>query len=139
MIKITPLIFLTLLILSCTGKENLNAKAVDEAKEYAISWISLLDNGTYDEAYSQTASYFKSKVSANEWSVSMKNTRDVVGGVKRRFLALTSYKTNLDNAPIGEYVILRYHTAFEKLEASTETLTMLKEGNVWKPTGYYIR
>jgi hypothetical protein len=51
----------------------------------------------------------------------------------------SDYHTTLPGAPDGEYIVIRFKTAFENKSESIETVTQIKDGDQWKVSGYFIK
>jgi hypothetical protein len=125
-----------LLTIASTGNSQ-------EKEEPAISaaekWLALVDEGKYEESWEAASGYFRGAVKKEEWESSMVGVRKPLGDVITRELGSSEYRISLPGAPDGEYVVIRFDTSFENKASSVETVTPVKEGDVWKVSGYYIR
>lgn len=109
------------------------------ARVAAEKWLALLDAGEYGKAWDGCAQLFRQRVTRQQWVESLPPTRSAFGALKERRGEAATYKTSLPGAPDGEYVTVRFVTKFEKKEGAEELLTLVLEGGVWRPTGYFIR
>jgi len=106
----------------------------------AQNWLALVDAEKYAASWQDTAEYFKSAVSEDQWTQSMTAFRKPLGKVLSRTLASQNYTKTLPGAPDGEYVVIQYRTSFERKAVSIETVTpMLDADGVWRVSGYYIK
>lgn len=120
-------------------------RAQNESKQNAGvaaagKWLSLVDTGQYAESWRQAAAYFRQAVTEKKWEESLEAFRKPLGKLEARRLQTSAYKTALPGAPDGEYVVMRFHTAFERKKSAVETVTMVREEDGdWRADGYYIR
>ena len=76
--------------------------AVEQANKAAAAWLKLVDDGKYQDSWSQASSFFKDRVSAGKWTEMVTLARKPLGaGVSREF-SLAHYSTSLPVAPDGE-------------------------------------
>jgi len=120
------------------------AASVVEAKEAAAQaaaekWLALLDRGEFGKAWDETAKLFRERVKRQQWVDGLPATRKPFGSMKSRKFELAVYKTSLPGAPDGEYVTMRFITAFEKKSDAEELLTLALEDGAWRATGYLIK
>ncbi len=110
------------------------------AEESAQSWLALVDNGDYGQSWEQASSFFKSKVSRDQWEKAMQQARAPLGKPINRTLMGSMYQTELPNAPKGEYVVIQYKTNFSNTGTAIETITpMLDKDGKWRVSGYYVK
>lgn len=115
-------------------------KPEELAQKSAEAWLALTDSGKYGESWEQAASFFKDKVSRDQWIGSMTAYRSPMGKVLSRTLKGASYRTSLPNAPAGEYVVIQYNTSFQNQKDAIETVTpMLDKDGKWRVSGYYMK
>ena len=119
---------------------QLQQKPEELAQKSAEAWLALTDGGKYGESWEQAASFFKDKVSRDQWIGSMTAYRSPMGKVLSRTLKGASYRTSLPNAPAGEYVVIQYNTSFQNQKDAIETVTpMLDKDGKWRVSGYYMK
>jgi len=110
------------------------------ASKAAVSWLSLVDSGKYAESWKQASSLFRDKVTAAQWEEAVRSARGPLGPVESRKLVTAQFTRTLPGAPDGEYVLLRYETAFQKKKSGAETVTPMKDKDgVWRVSGYFIQ
>ncbi|MDM3872191.1 DUF4019 domain-containing protein [Porticoccus sp. W117] len=108
--------------------------------EAALAWLAVVDSGKYEESWHQTAPFFQSKVSSEQWKKAVDNVRTPLGkSVSREIISATAH-TSLPNAPKGEYVVVKIAARFENKETATETITVTKtQSGDWRVVGYFIK
>ena len=110
------------------------------AEKSAQNWLVLVDSGHYGESWQEAATFFQSKISKADWQTALKQVRTPLGSVRERTLLGSIYKSDLPNAPKGEYVIVQFKTKFATKGAFVETVTpMLDEGGNWRVSGYFVK
>lgn len=102
-------------------------------------WLGLIDRGEYAKAWEECARLFRERVTREQWVDSLPTTRAPFGAVKSRKVELAAYNTSLPGAPDGQYVTVRFRTAFDKKDNAEELVTLTWENDAWRPTGYFIR
>ncbi|MCE5266291.1 MAG: DUF4019 domain-containing protein [Planctomycetaceae bacterium] len=114
--------------------------AEKRAVEAADAWLVLVDQGQYARGWESAASYLKEAAERRDFVQKLGDTRKPLGAVKSRTLVSKSYTTNPPGEPEGQYVILRYKTAFERKAATEETITVrLEKDKKWRVWRYTIK
>lgn len=106
----------------------------------ATSWLEAVDRGHFGQSWEDAAVVFKEAIPRTQWEKSLQEARGALGPLVSRKLASATYTRALPGAPPGEYVVIQYHSRFEKLPLATEVVTPMrdKEG-AWRVSGYFIR
>ncbi|NQT93038.1 MAG: DUF4019 domain-containing protein [Lentisphaerae bacterium] len=116
-----------------------NPEAEKAAVGAAREWLELVDDGLYVESWQDSAAFFRAVVTSGQWVRAMDGTRRPLGGTASRQVRGSRYRTTMPGAPDGEYVIIRFDTAFANKKKSVETVTPMLENGTWRVSGYYIR
>ena len=116
--------------------EKAEEKAAIDAAEH---FLQLIDSGQYQESWQQTAPFFQSQVSQEQWADQLQNVRPLFGATEKRSIKSTRHATSLPGAPDGEYFVLQFDTVFEKKKGTIETVTMTQADGQWQVAGYFIR
>jgi hypothetical protein len=116
----------------------------EESKEKATTaaraWLQLVDQGKYAESWESAASFFKSRVTKEQWIQQIELARKEFGPVSQRSLKMHEYTTEMPGAPDGHYVIIQFNTSFEKKQSAVETVTpLLDSDGKWRVSGYFVR
>jgi hypothetical protein len=118
------------------GETDKEKAAVSAAEE----WLTMVDQGKYQESWKEAAQYFKNAVTEQQWEQSLQAVRKPLGKLIYRNVKSKIYKTSLPGAPEGEYVVIRFETSFENKKSAMETVTPMMDTDAkWRVSGYYIR
>ncbi len=110
------------------------------AQDAADSWLALVDAGKYSQSWNEAASFFKQKVTAEQWESAVKSVREPLGKLESRKLKHSQYTKTMPGAPDGEYVILQFDSSFANKKAAIETVTPMKDKDgKWRVAGYFIK
>jgi hypothetical protein len=125
---------------SQTDSQIQNEQAITEAIASAQSWLKIVDDGQYEQSWSQAAEFFRKNVSREQWMTALNGVRKPLGKVISRKVQNSTYTTTLPGAPDGQYVVIQFETSFENKQNAVETVTpMLDSDGQWRVSGYYIR
>jgi len=106
----------------------------------AEKWLAMADAGNYAESWTETAGYFRNAVTPEKLTQSLKAVREPLGRVISREVKSTTYATSLPGLPDGEYVVIRFETAFENKKSAVETVAlMIDKDGAWRACEYRIR
>ncbi len=125
--------FLSLLVISSC------AHASEAVEDDAIRWLTVVDDGQYEQSWLEAAEMFRAQVSQPEWNSALEAVRSPLGPVLTRSLSQRSEHTVLPGAPEGSYVVLVYRTDFTSKAGAQETITLALSGENWRVAGYFIR
>ncbi len=120
--------------------EGDKAMAKTDAAKAGLDWLAVVDAGDYGAGWDAAASVMQDGIPKDQFSQQVGAARGPFGAVKSRSFASAEYKTTLDGAPDGEYVILTFETVFENKAAAVETVTPTVDWDgAWKVSGYYVK
>jgi hypothetical protein len=112
----------------------------DQALQAAEEWLELVDQGKYEESWTEAAALFKSAVTAEQWENAISAARRPFGSLISREVRSSVYTTSLPGAPDGEYFVIQYNTSFSNKERAVETVTpMMDEDGTWRVSGYFVK
>jgi hypothetical protein len=109
------------------------------AEKAAAQWLSLLDQKEYAQTWQDASVIIRQQVKVNDWVQSFSQLHQQFGRMQSRRLQSAHYTSDLPDAPAGEYVVLQYHTVYEKKGPAIETVTPTFEKGQWRVSGYYIK
>ncbi|PZO89435.1 MAG: LuxR family transcriptional regulator [Sphingomonas sanxanigenens] len=110
------------------------AAANAEAVAFARQWLTLLDQGRWDESYQATGAAFQKQNTVEVWaSVSEKVRRPLGAAISRSFLS----QENLPAPPAG-YEVIKFRTRFASKGETVETVTLERENGDWRVVGVTI-
>ena len=110
------------------------------AQEAAEKWLALVDGSKDAESWEQMSAPFKKEVSKRKWKSTIGGIRQPLGKPVSRKLKSAEYTKELAGAPEGEYVVVRFDTAFEHKPATVETVTLvLGQDLIWRVSSYAVK
>ena len=113
-----------------------------EAKKIGAStaeqWLTFVDGGKYDEAWSAAGPTFKSGVTREDWAKKVRGAREPLGAVVDRTLQAARFSETLPGAPDAQYVLATYVTDFANKKKAAETVVTVQDAGGWKVAGYWI-
>lgn len=115
-----------------------NEQAVEAAKQAAQDWFVLLDADKYKATWEEGATFFKSKISAEQWAAQIRRAHRSLDSLQSRSLAAARYTTSMPNAPEGEYVFAQYRATYGD-QNTVETVSLKKDQGEWRVAGYFIK
>ncbi len=114
-----------------------NLKAATDAAE---QWLALVDSGQYANSWDEASSFFKEKITKEDWIKALNNVRSPLGNMESRQFKGAEYRTQVPKAPPGKYFIIQYQTKFSGGGRIIETITpMLDKDGKWRVSGYYVK
>ena len=125
-----------------TGNQDSLTHADDEqaAVQIAETWLTLIDEGKYEESWDESSSMFKNSVTKEQWVETMRINRPPLGKVLQRNVKTKSYETNVPGKPDREHVAIQFQTKFENKAIGIQTITPAKDSDgVWRVWGYFIK
>jgi len=138
--KMKPNYYVLKKVAATVPQQTQNEQATTAAIEAAKSWLKLVDDGAYDQSWTESAEYFKNNVSEDKWERAIEPVRKPLGKVLSREVKNSTYTTEVPGAPDGKYVIIQFETSFENKRSAVETVTpMLEPDGQWHVSGYYIK
>jgi len=110
------------------------------AQTAAEKWLTLVDAGKSDESWQAMSAPFKKEVSKRKWKSTIEEIRQPLGKRAARKLKSTEYTKHLAGAPEGEYVVVKFDSAFAGKPLAVETVTLvLGDDLVWRPSSYLVK
>jgi hypothetical protein len=134
---VVALVAITQLAIAAESKPVDATKAAISAAEH---WLSLVDGKKYDDSWKESATFFRSKVSQQQWNSMLEQTRSPLGNSIHRAVTSSQPMTTLPGAPNGKYVIIQFKASFQNRKDAIETVTpMLEKDGTWHVAGYFIK
>lgn len=109
------------------------------AQRAAESWLDLVDHAMYETSWDSAATSMQRAVPRTQWRDVLLQARAPYEPFGARRLLSRQYTTALPKAPPGEYVVLQFATVVNDGHTVTETVVPMREGGVWRVSGYFIR
>ena len=111
-----------------------SAAAESEVMRSARRWLALVDERRWNESWSATGQTFRESNTSEIWASVSEEGRVPLGGVISRIAA---GEEDVPAPPSG-YRMVKFRTTFENKPEATETLTLVRDGDVWRVVGYII-
>ncbi len=110
------------------------------ATDAMFSWLKTIDEDDYVGSYEAASALFKKKVTREQWTAALEQTRKPLGAVKSRTLASAALLDGLPDGTKGTFVLAQFNSEFANLAHAIETVTFEREaGGAWRASGYFIR
>ena len=136
-VRYAVLLVATATCIAIFAADNEDVKAANDA---AQQWLALVDQARYGQSWDEASSYFRQKVTKEQWVQMVTKERGPRGKVESRQFKLAELKTDVPDAPPGKYMVMQYRTKFSDAGAMIETITpMLDKDGKWKISGYVIK
>lgn len=110
-----------------------------QATAAAEQWLALIDAGQFEQSWQAAAPIFKAAVTQSQWRNSLEGVRKPLGTLVSRSVKNARFTKSLPGAPDGEYVVIQFSTTFSNKQRAIETVTPMRNGGVWKVSGYFIK
>jgi len=133
---ITILSFL-FIFTGCSSKISPDEEA--SVVEAARAWLSLVDENKYEASWTACAAFLKKEVEKKRWVDTLTEIRKPKGALVSRQVTSTEYRTDLPNAVLGKYLIIKFKTSFANQPAAVESITQMREKDgIWRVVGYQL-
>jgi hypothetical protein len=113
---------------------------VEQASVAATAFLDLLDNGNFEEAWRQSATFMREDVPLEDWLAQLDQVRSQVGALRERNQSDVNYtKEQIEGIPEGEYISFFYTSRFDHHATARERVTLYHEAATsWRVAGYFI-
>jgi hypothetical protein len=116
------------------------AEPVDDARASAMAWLARIDMADYEASWNSAAQVFQRAISSAAWRQAADAARAPLGKLRQRREQSATFTRALPGVPDGEYVVLKFDSAFESKAQAVETAVAVREGDgAWKIAGYFIQ
>lgn len=104
-----------------------------EATRAAQHWLELGDSGLWDDGYRATGASFQAHNTSAKWTEVSLKVREPLGALKSRVLI------SADDVPSQQgYQMVKFRSSFAAKPEAIETVSLVREGGVWKVAGIYL-
>lgn len=120
--------------------QQADTAAVRLATAATQAWLTIVDEGRYDESWSAAAPAFQQAITKPAWSQALTQARGPFEPFGARTLLAARYLEALPNAPPGPYVVIQYQTKVGGGREVIETVSLVRTGpGTWMVGGYFIK
>ncbi len=103
----------------------------------AQAFLSLIDQGDYQESWSEASSLLQSNVDANQWAEHAGGFRQPLGTVNQRAITDVEYVDSLEGMPAGEYAFVTFEGSSADDRRTYELVGLvLGDDSIWRVMGY---
>lgn len=108
--------------------------AQSEVADIARQWLTLVDQGRWDDSYKATGKSFQKLNTAQVWAETSRKVRLPLGAVvSRTFVS----EENLPAPPYG-YQVVKFRTSYANKANALETVSLDREDGHWRVVGVMI-
>ena len=108
------------------------------AREAALKWLKLLDDGDYEEAFEWEAQDFRMLHTQKSFARYMEARRAPFGRTVSRSVVGAANIEKFTGVPEGNYESIIFKTAFEKKSPTAERVILVKQEIGWRVIDYRI-
>lgn len=133
-----------LLLIPMTGLHAVADREI-QAKETALTWLALIDEGKYAEALDQADPHLRESIERQAWVDGLTQVRKPLGQADSRRLLRLFATTLLPEAPEGDYVVVNFRTRYALREDPMNEIIVLSaqedtpyDNPTWKVIGFYL-
>ena len=109
----------------------------DSPQAAAEAFLSLIDQGNYQESWSEASQLLRDNVDAEQWAEHAGSFRKPLGIVDSRKLDSIEYQDSLDDMPVGDYAFVIFNSALADGGSTSEMVgLMLDDEATWRVIGY---
>jgi DNA-binding CsgD family transcriptional regulator len=110
------------------------SSVIPEVRDAAQQWLMLVDQGRWDESYQATGTAFRTLNTRQTWAAASDEARGPLGAMlSRTFLSEETLP-----APPSGYEVVKFRTNFANKADVLETVTLDREGGLWRVVGVMI-
>ena len=122
------------LVAACTSDEIDTDNSPQLAAE---AFLSLVDQGNYQESWTEASTWLRNKVDANEWAEHAGSYRQPLGIVDYRTFSSIEYHDSLDEMPAGDYAFVFFDSTLANKGSAGEMVGLvLDDDSMWRVIGY---
>jgi hypothetical protein len=132
---------LSILLSSCASHSESRAEKranENDARNAALHWLQLLDNGDYEEAFEFEAQDFRMSRTQSQFVRLMQARRAPFGNALSRKFIGAAHLERFVGAPEGNYESVLFKTAFERKNPTAERVILIKQSVGWRVIDYRI-
>ena len=109
------------------------AAAESDAVQAARHWLELGDAARWDDGYRAATTAFQVSNTSAKWTEVSLKVRQPLGALKSRVLI------SADDVPSQQgYQMVKFRSSFAAKPEAIETVSLVREGGVWKVAGIYL-
>lgn len=124
----------------CFAKESSKKNKYGAVQEAAYSWLKLLDQHKFPEAWQKADFFLQSQGVQQNWEIGIENIFIPLGRVTSRVLRYQKHLPVKADGPKGDSYILTFDSSFTGKKSVEETITVtIGLDNRWRVSGYALK
>ncbi len=112
---------LTVVLVAPVGAETLSR---DQLENKASSYLDLLDQGYYEEAWQDMSALSQALNNQSQWQNRQQAIRTAYGALSSRQLRHITYRQSYTLSPDGQYVIVQFKSRYQNKADTIETVVL---------------
>jgi len=122
------------MVAACTSDE---IRASHSPQSAAEAFLSLVDQGKYQESWAEASSWLQDNVDADQWAEHAGGYRQPLGAVDHRVFKSIEFHDSLEDMPAGKYAFVFFDSSLTDNSSATEMVgLMLDADSMWRVIGY---
>lgn len=122
------------LLAACTSDEVTPDESPQTAAE---AFLSLIDQGDYQEAWTEASTLLRNNVDADQWAEHAASYRQPLGVVNHRVFKSVEFHDSLEDMPAGDYAFVFFDSTLSEDGSVSEMVgLMLDDDLTWRVIGY---
>ena len=118
---------------ACTNDKVAN----DSPQPAAEAFLLLIDQGKYQQSWSEASAWLQDNVDADQWAEHAGSYRKPLGIVDGRKLASIEFQDSLEEMPPGKYAFVIFESSLADDGSTSEMVgLMLDNESTWRVIGY---
>jgi len=113
---------LTIMLTAPVGAEPSSPDRLSTQK--ALSFLELVDQGRYDDAWLSTSTLFQNLNNQDQWQSRQQAIRAGYGALSSRQIHLISYRQTYSLSPDGQYVVVQFESSYTNKADTIETVVL---------------
>jgi hypothetical protein len=135
------MVALSVFLAGCASHSAIRAeRRADEAaaRNAALKWLQLLDDGNYEEAFEFEALDFRIRRTQKQFVREMQARRGPFGRALSRSIIGARNVRKLVGLPEGDYESVLFKTAFEHKSPTAERVVLVRQSIGWRVIDYRV-
>jgi len=110
------------------------------AQAAARAWLALVDKGDADASWKSAGPKFDEAFPLEKWREALKTYRTPMGALESRTAIATTFSTEVQDLPPGDYANIQFRTNFSNRVDAHESISLEHSGDgTWLVIGYALR
>ncbi len=131
------IIVLGLILASVSTYAGEESKTDESPRLAAEAFLSLIDQGNYEDSWSEASTWLRDNVDAKQWAEHAGSYRKPLGNVDHREFSSIELEDSLEDMPPGKYAFVYFDTSLADNGSASEMVGLvLDSDSTWRVIGY---